>query len=228
MEAEFVLVTFWPVTVNCAVVLPRGIVTVAGTVATAVFELARLMMEPLIPAASDTVTVPVVVRPAAIEFGYKTKFVGITGGYTLRFTGISIPAYAAVTTNVIPVFTVTAVTVKGAVLAPCGTVTQAGTVAPAVFELESATAIPPDPAGVEIVTIPAAVCPFAIKLGLSDIPVRVAAAGSTVSPKPSFTPAYDAVRLIAVGDATESGVAVKFADVRPAATVTVAGIETSG
>ncbi len=62
------------------------------------------------------------------------------------------PPDAVIVTAVMEV-TVPAVAVKVAVIAPCATVTEAGTVA-AALELESVRMTPPAGAGVPMVTVP--------------------------------------------------------------------------
>ncbi len=114
-----------------------------------------------------------------------------------------------------------------AVVDPCETVTDAGTVATDVFELESATTAPPFPAGDERVIKPDAVCPPTSTAGLAEIPVRTTGAGSMVKPKPSLEFRYEAVRVTAVGLVTESGVTVKIPELEPAGITTVAGRVTS-
>lgn len=76
-----------------------------------------------------------------------------TIGFTVRFALTLTPPLEAVSAAVVVVVTVPAVAVKLAVVAPCTTVTEAGTDA-AGLELESATVRPPAVAGAEIVTVP--------------------------------------------------------------------------
>ena len=82
---------------------------------------------------------------------------------------------------------------------PLGTVTDAGTLAAAVFELERETTAPPDPAFPVIVMVPTPVCPLIIVLGLTE---RLLSASVedvvTVSAKVLLVPAYDAVSMALV------------------------------
>jgi len=52
-------------------------------------------------------------------------------------------------------------------------VTEAGTLAAVEFELESETTAPPEPAGPFSVTVPAATCPPATVLGLTEMLLSV-------------------------------------------------------
>ena len=63
--------------------------------------------------------------------------------------------------------TVPAVTVNVAEVAPCATVTLAGTLAAVVFELESDTTAPPEGAAAVSVTLPVVEPPLAIVLELT-------------------------------------------------------------
>ena len=74
-------------------------------------------------------------------------------------------------------------------VAPCAIVTEAGTVAAAVFELERATTAPPDPAADVSVTVPVADCPPTTVAGLTEMPLRLGGGGFTVRPNVSLTPA---------------------------------------
>jgi hypothetical protein len=66
---------------------------------------------------------------------------------------------------------------KFALVAPAGTVTDAGTVAAAVFELDRETATPPVGAAPEIVTVPVALVPPVTAVGLSVSAVAVGVPG---------------------------------------------------
>jgi hypothetical protein len=68
--------------------------------------------------------------------------------------------------------TASAVAVKGAVVAPAETVTLAGTVATAVFELERVTTAPPVGAGPLRVMVPAEVVLPGTTVGLTAIALR--------------------------------------------------------
>ncbi len=84
--------------------------------------------------------------------------------------------------------TVPAVTVKVAEVAPATTVRLAGTVAAVELELDSDTTAPPDGAVAVSVTVPVAVFPLAIVLGLTAMLLSAAAGGLTVMPVVALTP----------------------------------------
>jgi hypothetical protein len=75
--------------------------------------------------------------------------------------------------TVVARLTFSAVTVKDPVAEPCKIVTEDGTVAAALLELASVTTIPPIPAGADIITVPAAVCPPESQSGFRESPLRV-------------------------------------------------------
>jgi hypothetical protein len=79
-------------------------------------------------------------------------------------------------------FTVPEVTAKVTEVAPCGTVTVAGTLAAEIFELATDTTAPPDGAAAVRVTVPVPDCPLTMVLGETETALRDAAIGSTVSP----------------------------------------------
>ncbi len=84
--------------------------------------------------------------------------------------------------------TVPAVTVKVAEVWPCATVTEAGTVAAEVLELESETDTPPLPAADVKVTVPVAEPPLAIVPELMESVLSAGAGGLTVIPKVAIRP----------------------------------------
>jgi hypothetical protein len=94
-----------------------------------------------------------------------------------------------VTVVVAEVETLAAVTTKLADVDPWDTVTLAGTVAAAVFELERATATPPLPAGSVRVTVPVPVSPLVMALGLTETEFNAAGGGFTVRPNVRLAPA---------------------------------------
>jgi hypothetical protein len=83
---------------------------------------------------------------------------------------------------------VPAVTVNVTEVEPAGTVTLNGTVAAVVLELASDTATPPVPAAAVRVTVPVAVCPLTIVLGLTETLLRAAGGGVIVTPNVALTP----------------------------------------
>ena len=84
--------------------------------------------------------------------------------------------------------TVPAVTVNVAEVEPCGIVTVEGTLAAAVFELESETVTPPLPAAAVRLTVPVPDWPLTMVLGLTDTLLSAAGGGLIVTPNVAFTP----------------------------------------
>lgn len=121
-----------------------------------------------------------------------------------------------------PVATVTLppVTENVADVDPCGTVTVAGTLAPAVFELESDITAPPLPAGPVRVTAPVPDWPATIVLGLTEILLRASAGGLTVIPNVEVAPEYEAVKVTGVELLTLPAVTENVAEVEPCGIVT--------
>lgn len=66
--------------------------------------------------------------------------------------------------------------------------TLAGTVTAAVFELERETITPPVPAAAVRLTVPVPVRPLVIVLGLTEMLLKAAAGGLTVTPKVAEVP----------------------------------------
>ena len=77
---EVEVVTVPAVTVNVAEVEPAATVTLVGTVAAEVLELASDTVTPPVPAATVSVTVPVPVWPLAIELGLTETLLSAAGG----------------------------------------------------------------------------------------------------------------------------------------------------
>jgi len=117
--------------------------------------------------------------------------------------------------------TVPAVAVKLAVVAPAVTVTEAGTVSAALFE-ESPTEAPPVNAAEDNVTVQVVVAAEATELGEHDRPETAGGGGVTVTVAVAL-PFNVAVTVTVWLLATLPAVAVKFAVVAPAVTVTEAG-----
>jgi len=136
------------------------------------------------------------------------------------------PAYMALSVTGVEEATVPAVTVKVVEVAPDATVTNAGTVAAEVFELESVTRAPPIGAAAVKMTVPVPDWPLTIMLG-AETPLRAAGAGLTVRPNVSLTPVRDAVKVTGVGVATPPAVTGNVVEVEPCGTVTVDCIVTS-
>jgi hypothetical protein len=98
------------------------------------------------------------------------------------------PEYMAVSVTGVEAATLPAVTVKAAEVAPDTTVTDAGTVAAEVFELESVTRAPPMGAAAVKVTVPVPDWPLTIVLGDTETLLSVGEGGLTVRPNVVVTP----------------------------------------
>src|ERR1043166_318167 len=83
----------------------------------------------------------------------------LTDGGVTENDAVAFTPRLPVTVTLVDPLTGEVVTVKVAEVAPCGTVTLAGTVATAVFEELSVTTAPPWPAAVVSVAVPVAVLP---------------------------------------------------------------------
>jgi hypothetical protein len=84
--------------------------------------------------------------------------------------------------------TLPAVTGNVAEVEPAGTVTEDGTLAAVVLELESDTPTPPLPAAAVRLTVPVPDWPLIIALGLTETLLSIGAGGFTVRPKVSDPP----------------------------------------
>ena len=76
-------------------------------------------------------------------------------------------------------------------------------------------------------TVPVPVCALTIVVGLTVTLLSAAMGGLTVIGNVEFTPAYDAVKVTAVGLATVPALSVNVVDVAPCAIVTLDGILTT-
>jgi hypothetical protein len=83
----------------------------------------------------------------------ETLLSAAAGGFTVRPNVVLTPKYEAVRVTEVAEVTVPVVTEKVAEVAPCATVTEAGTMA-AGFGLESDTTAPPEGAAAVILTVP--------------------------------------------------------------------------
>ena len=120
-------------------------------------------------------------------------------------------------------FTVPEVTAKVTEVAPCCTVTVAGTLAAEIFELATDTTAPPDGATAVRVTVPVPDCPLTMVVGKTETALRAAAIGSTVSLNVAVPPEYEAVSVRDVTVFTLAVVTANVAEVAPCGTVTVDG-----
>ena len=120
-----VKITLEVVTVKLMVVLPAGMVTLEGTVATLVTLLLSVTLAPPLGAGPFSVSVPVDVVPPRTLVGFRVT--------ELRLRGCTVSVAEAVAPSVpemvtlVFVETVVVVTVNVAVVAPAATVTEDGT-----------------------------------------------------------------------------------------------------
>jgi hypothetical protein len=136
--------------------------------------------------------------------------------------------------------TIPAMNMNVAEVAPCGTVTLAGTLATELelkcgtcaptegaaapaFELESDTTAPPEGAAAVSLTMPVPDCPLIMALGLTVTLLSATGGGLMVTPNVSFIPERDAVKVTAVGLVTVAAPTVNVVEVAPCATVTLHG-----
>jgi len=128
-------------TVNVAVVAPAATVTEAGTVALVLLD-DRVTAAPPVPAALERVTVPVEEFPPETDVGLTATEVTV-GPLIVSVAVLEAPP-DRVPVIVTVVFRLTAVvfTVNVAAVWPAGTVTEAGSVAEGLLEL-NVTTVPP-------------------------------------------------------------------------------------
>lgn len=167
---EAVATTPSVVTVNVADVAPAATTTDAGTVAFVVSELVSATLIPPGFALPFSVTVPVEGAPATRDVGLRTTE-AMSAGLTVMFAVAAICCFTAEIVTGVAAATPSVVTVNVADEAPAGTVTEAGTVAAAMFELERKTGTPPAGAAAEIVTAPVTSLPPTMVVGASVRPV---------------------------------------------------------
>jgi hypothetical protein len=175
--------------VNVVEVRPWGTVTVVGTLAAAVLELASDTTTPPVPADDVRVTVPIPDWPLARVLGLTEIPLRAGGGGSMVTPKVTLaPEYEAVKVAAVGELTLPAVIMNEAELEPDGMVTVEGTLAAVAMELESDTETPLVPAAEVRLTVPVPVCPLAMVLGLTEILLRAGGAGLTVMPKVVFTP----------------------------------------
>ena len=166
---------------NVAVVAPCATVTLAGTVATEVLLLESDTTNPPDGAAAVSVTVPCDPFPPTTDVGLTETAESAAGGGTGVTVNVAVrvavPALAVIVTGV-DVVTALVPIANVAVVAPCATVTLAGTVATDVLLLESDTANPPVGAAAVSVTVPCDPFPPTTDDGLTETAESAAGAGA--------------------------------------------------
>jgi hypothetical protein len=141
------------------------------------------------PAAAVSVTVPFPDWPLVIVAGFTVMPLSAAGaGFTVTPNVLLTPDREAVRVTGVDVLILPAVTVNVCEVAPCGTVTDPGTLAAVELELESDTATPPMPVAADKVTVPVPGWPMEIVEGLTEIPLRAGGVGLTVRPNVALTP----------------------------------------
>lgn len=189
-------------------------------------EIAPLFPRP--ERSATVVPVPSLKLYAATRPGTEEVDVGLTVSVAL----LVIPELLAVRVIELVLVVLPVLMEKFAVVAPPATVTLDGTGANAEFELAIATAIPPEGAAAESVTVPVTLPPLvtedgftpsATKLGEVE-PVLV---GESVSEDDADEPLAEAVMFAVVLLATPAADAEKFAVCAPVDTVTDAGTESA-
>lgn len=196
---EVVLATGWVATVNVAVVAPAGTVTLEGKVADAVFELESVTVRPPVGAGPVRVIVPVDRAPPVRAAGLSDR-ADRDAGLTVMAAVWLRPLAVAVIVTSAAAKTGFDVAVKVAEVAPAGTVTVAGTVAAAVFELLSEATNPLVGAAPVRVIVPVDGEPPVAAVGLIDRDDRVA--GLTMMGAVLLTPPEVAVMVTVAAAAT--------------------------
>lgn len=162
--AEVAAVTAVVVAVNVANEAPAGTVTLAGT--TALVELdVNVTIDPPVPACPVSVTVPIEGFPPRTEAG-AIETLSSEAGVIVRLAVADWSLEVAVITAEVLAATPVVVIVNVAVVAPLGTVTNAGTTAAALL-LRRSTSAPLVGAGWERVTVPVDVFPPTTVAGLT-------------------------------------------------------------
>ena len=133
-------------------VLPAGIVTLPGTVATDVLALERVTDAPPAGATPLSLTVAVEFAPPVTDAGLSIKL-ETTAEVIVRVAFAVVPKVAAITDEVLAATPLVVIANVVDVL-PTGTVTLTGTVAAVELLLESVTKAPPIGAAPLIVTVP--------------------------------------------------------------------------
>ena len=167
-------------TAKVAEVDPAGTVTLDGTVADALLSDSATTAPPA-GATALRVTVPVDPEPPRTAAGLSATEDRMSGGgFTVRgAVWLATPNVTVIVTGAITA-TAIVVTVNVAVVAPCATVTLAGTVADALL-LDSVTRAPPVGAAALSVTVPVELAPPTTLVGASVTVEMVNAGGLMVS-----------------------------------------------
>ena len=176
------------VTVKVLLVDPAGTVTLAGTDAAAELSDSDTIAPPL-GAAALSLTVPVDDAPPTTVVGLSVRDVSVTDVTRVMLNAANSVVLPRVATSCAVVLsTGNVVTVNDALVAPAGTVTDAGTLAEPGRLLLRLTASPPAGAGLSRVTVPVAEVPPCTLVGLRVKPVNVGKLGWTTRSAERLTP----------------------------------------
>lgn len=213
---------------------PEGTVTLEGTV-TALLLLARLTINPPVPAAALSVTVhasvdaPVNEELVQLSPCRVAELELVDEGFSCSAKVADVPFALAVSVAVCASLTAAMAAVKLAVFAPALTVTDDGTVA-ALLLLESDAASPPVPAAADSVTVHVSVpAPLRVdfeQLSALSVGELVLVEGFSCKLNVNDVPPAVAVNVAVCAEVTAVTVAVKLALVAPEATVTLVGAVT--
>jgi hypothetical protein len=215
------------VIVNIALVAPAGTVTLGGTCAADVSELERVTSTPPAGAGLLRVTVPCDDWPPVAVVGFRLKDASVAGGRISRFNCTVLLRLAKMAT-LVTCPTGCVVTVKLALLCPCGMVTLGGTEATAGLLLPNVTTAPPGPATQPLrnETVPWTVPPppTVVALKLKLLSSRTGSFAPRWTQEASWIPPYSATTPTLPGFiCSDAAVTVKVALVLPAGTVTLGG-----
>ena len=206
--------TAFVVTVTAAFTAPAGIVTFAGTVASAMDELTSTTTPPA-GAGVSMVIVAVDVLPPATDVGERVTEIG-AGPRTVSDVVTVTPLLVALSVAIAFVWMSVVATGNVAVDAPAATVTLAGTDAATRLD-DNVTMRPPAGAGPESVTVPVADVPPRTDVGATETPDATGA--TTVNVTDLLIVPKVAVMATSVSDATADVTACTFTLVAPAGTV---------
>jgi len=179
-----------PVTGMLTVVVPCAMVTVAGTVAAAVFEELTLKVRPPVGALADSVRVRFWVAVPTMVVGVGV-IVAVRAAFTFTVAGVTVTLAAVAPMVVVP--PPTPVTGMLTVVVPCAMVTVAGTVATPVLEELTLKVTPPVGALAERVRVRFWV---AVPVMVVGVGVIVAVAVTFTVPVPCAKPLAVAVIMV--------------------------------